>query len=104
MYLRAQITISSENKFDFFLFEKMKDGLMVNVIFQFLVSTYFLKLFKMACQPSRCISIGKVLSASNVISILVLASLSSSLVVNIISTCLPSVREYTINSFVFTCL
>src|SRR5918994_6648808 len=100
MYLRAQITISSENKFDFFLFEKMKDGLMVNVIFQFLVSTYILKLFKMACQPSRCISIGLILSASKVVSILVLA-LSS--LVNVTSTFLPSEIEYTINSFAITC-
>src|SRR5918995_421651 len=69
-------------------------------IFHFLVSTYFLKLFKIACQPSRCISIGLVFSASNVVAILVLASSSF---VNITSTFLPSEIEYTINSFVFTC-
>src|SRR5215212_4811555 len=68
--------------------------------FQFLVSTYFLKLFKMACQPSRCISIGLVLSASKVVAILVLVLLS---LVKITCTFLPSEIEYTINSFVFTC-
>ena len=73
---------------------------MVNVIFQFLVSTYFLKLFKMACQPPRCISIGLVFSASKVVANLVLA-LSS--LVNMTSTFLPSEIAYTINSFIFTC-
>src|SRR5215208_3223685 len=100
MTLRAQIIISSQNKFDFFLFENERRT-RVNVIFQFLLSTYFLKLFKMACQPSRCISTGLVLSASNVVAILVLASSS---LVNSTSTFLPSEIEYTINSFVFTCL
>jgi hypothetical protein len=99
MNLGAQIIISSENKL---IFSYLKNERGVNGECHFSISCFniFFKMFKMACQPSRCISIGLVLSASKVVAILVLASSS---LVNISSTFLPSVREYAINPSVFAC-